>query len=86
MDRVRGRKFSKMVITREAQGMGTNPSRLFLVSSRSTKWYTSNLKRHVTPEDLPSSVKSAYMKDKDEVLHMAIINNSKMKSKHFCKN
>ncbi len=61
----RGQKFSKMVITQDGQGMGTNPFRLCLVSSSSRNWCISDSKRCVTLGDLPSSasLKFSHMED-----------------------
>ena len=52
---VRGRKFSKTVITREGQRMSTNSFALRLVFSRSTDWYIFHSKMRLTLGNVPSS-------------------------------
>ena len=77
----KGQKFSKTAITQESQGMGTNPFRLFLVSSSSTNWYIFGSKRCVTLGDLPSSVDrySKIFNDSD-VVQMQVIGYGELKS------
>ena len=50
----RGRKFSKMAITREGQRMGTDSFALRLVSSRPSNWYIFHSKMRLTLGNVPS--------------------------------
>ena len=50
----RRRKFSKTVITREGQRMGTNSFALRLVYSRPTNWYIFHSKMRLTLGNVPS--------------------------------